>query len=110
MDGPVYGQTLVPLDGVRPVAPTKRPAFRPNVPCETQEIPDLHAAGGPADESVKASADRPMTASERAERDRAYELLREFTDRSRRGQPAMDPFTWFDEGRRIQAKRLGIKP
>jgi hypothetical protein len=110
MDGPVYGQALVPLDGVRPVAPTKRPEFRPNVPCETQEIPDLHAAGGPADESVRASADRPMTADERAERERAYELLREFTDRSRRGQPAMDPFTWFDEGRRIQAKRLGMEP
>jgi hypothetical protein len=92
------------------VAPTKRPAFRPNVPCETQEIPDLHAAGGPADQSVEARADRPLTAGERADRERAYEQLREFTERSRRGLPAMDPFTWFDEGRRIQAKRLGIQP
>ena len=110
MDGPVYGQTLVPLDGVRPVRPTKRPAFRPNVPCETQEIPDLHAAGGPADKSVEARADRRPTASEQADRERAYEQLREFTERSRRGLPAMDPFTWFDEGRQIQAKRLGIQP
>jgi hypothetical protein len=110
MDGPVYGQTLVPLDGVRPVSPTKRPVFRPNVPCETQEIPDLNAAGGPADESTRASADRPLSASERAERERAFAQLREFAERSRKGLPAMDPYTWFDEGRRIQAKRLGIKP
>ena len=44
MDGPVYGQTLVPLQGVRPISPTKRPVFRPDVPCETQEVPDLNAA------------------------------------------------------------------
>jgi hypothetical protein len=110
MDGPVYGQTLVPLDGVRPVSPTKRPTFRPDIPCETQEIPDLNAPGGPADEQVRASADRPMTASERAQRERAYAQLDEFVKRSRKGLPAMDPFTWSDEGRELQAKRLGIKP
>jgi virulence factor Mce-like protein len=110
MDGPVYGQTLVPLDGVRPVSPLERPAYRPNVPCETQEVPDLNAPGGPADESVRASADRPMTAGERAQRDSAYGQLREFVERSKKGQPALDPFTWFGEGRKLQAKRLGIKP
>ena len=110
MDGPVYGQTLVPLDGVRPVSPAKRPVFRPNVPCETQEIPDLNAPAGPADEQVRASADRPMSAAERARRERAYAQLGEFVERSRKGLPAMDPFTWFGEGRRLQAKRLGIKP
>ena len=110
MDGPVYGQPLVPLDGVRPVSPTKRPAFRPNVPCETQELPDLNAPGGPADQTVEARADSPLSLAERAQRDRAYEQLREFTARSRRGLPALDPFTWSGEGRRIQAKRLGIEP
>jgi hypothetical protein len=110
MDGPVYGQTLVPLDGVRPVSPTKRPVFRPDVPCESQEVPDLNAAGGPADEQVRASADRPMTAAERAQRERAYAQLGEFVERTRKGLPAMDPLAWFDEGRRLQAKRLGIKP
>jgi phospholipid/cholesterol/gamma-HCH transport system substrate-binding protein len=110
MDGPVYGQTLVPLDGVRPVSPKERPVFRPNVPCETQEVPDLNAPGGPADQQVRASADTPMTAAERAERERAYGQLQEFVDRTRKGLPAMDPFAWFDEGRRLQSKRLGIKP
>jgi phospholipid/cholesterol/gamma-HCH transport system substrate-binding protein len=110
MDGPVYGQTLVPLDGVRPVGPSKRSPFRPDVPCETQDVPDLNAPGGPADESVRASADRPPTAEERTNRERAYEQLREFVERSRAGKAALDPFTWFDEGRKLQAKRLGIKP
>jgi phospholipid/cholesterol/gamma-HCH transport system substrate-binding protein len=110
MDGPVYGQALVPLDGVRPVSPTNRPTFRPNVPCETQEIPDLNAAGGPADDQTQASADGPLPPLERKKRERAYEQLREFVERSRKGQPALDPFTWSDEGRKLQAKRLGIKP
>jgi len=110
MDGPVYGQTLVPLDGVRPVRPSRRSPFRPDVPCETQEVPDLNAPGGPADRSVEARADRPTTADERQDRERAYEQLREFVERSRQGKPALDPFTWFGEGRRLQAKRLGIKP
>jgi phospholipid/cholesterol/gamma-HCH transport system substrate-binding protein len=110
MDGPVYGQTLVPLDGVRPVAPEKRPAFRPDLPCEVQELPDLNAQGGPADESVDSSPDGPLTLAERAERQAAYEQLDEYVARSRRGLPALDPFIWSGEGRRLQAKRLGIKP
>jgi hypothetical protein len=110
MEGPVYGQTLVPLDGVRPVAPEKRPGFRPDLPCELQEVPDLNAPGGPADQSVEARADTPLSVTERAERKAAYEQLDEFVSRSRRGLPALDPFSWFDEGRKLQAKRLGIKP
>jgi len=110
MDGPVYGQTLVPLDGVRPASPTKRPVFRPDIPCETQEIPDLNAPGGPADEQVRATADKPPTPEEAARRERAYAQLREFAARARKGLPAMDPLTWFGEGRRLQAKRLGIEP
>jgi hypothetical protein len=51
-----------------------------------------------------------VTAAERAQRERAYGQLREFAERARNGLPAMDPFTWFGEGRRIQAKRLGLEP
>jgi virulence factor Mce-like protein len=97
MEGPVYGQTLVPLDGVRPVAPTRRPVFRPDIPCETQEPPDLHAAGGPADEQVEARADRRPTAREREQREDVYERLREFAERSRKGLPARDPLTYLPE-------------
>jgi hypothetical protein len=51
-----------------------------------------------------------MTASERSDREHAYAQLEEFVERSRQGKPAMDPFTWSGEGRKLQAKRLGIEP
>jgi phospholipid/cholesterol/gamma-HCH transport system substrate-binding protein len=39
-----------PPEGVRPDRPNRRPVFRPNVPCETQEPPDLNAPGGTPDQ------------------------------------------------------------
>jgi hypothetical protein len=39
-----------PPEGVRPDRPNRRPVFRPNVPCETQEPPDMNAPGGTPDE------------------------------------------------------------
>ena len=38
--------------GVRPARPDARPVFRPNIPCETQQPPDLNAPGGAPDKSV----------------------------------------------------------
>jgi hypothetical protein len=46
----VFQGALVP-EGTRPVKPNRRPVFRPGTPCELQEPPDLHAAGGPADKT-----------------------------------------------------------
>jgi hypothetical protein len=51
---PFVSQTSTATEGVRPVKPNKRPDFRPGTPCETQEPPDLHAAGGSPDETVTA--------------------------------------------------------
>jgi hypothetical protein len=39
-----------PPEGVRPARPDRRPVFRPNVPCENQEPPDLNAPGGTPDQ------------------------------------------------------------
>jgi hypothetical protein len=97
MEGPVYGQTLVPLDGVRPIAPTRRPVFRPDVPCETQEPPDLNAPAGPGDEQVQPKPDGPPTLTQRRAREDVYERLDEFVERSRKGLPARDPLTYFPE-------------
>ncbi|HKP91692.1 MAG TPA: MlaD family protein [Thermoleophilaceae bacterium] len=44
----VFQGALVP-EGNRPAKPDHRPVFRPGTPCELQEVPDLHAPGGPAD-------------------------------------------------------------
>jgi hypothetical protein len=38
--------------GIRPIRPNSRPKFRPDVPCETQEPPDLNAPGGRPDRSL----------------------------------------------------------
>jgi phospholipid/cholesterol/gamma-HCH transport system substrate-binding protein len=36
-------------EGTRPAKPDKRPVFRPNLPCEKQEVADLNAPVGPAE-------------------------------------------------------------
>jgi len=102
----LYGQNLVPLDGVRPARPGKAPVFRPGTPCETQEPPDLSAAGGPADQTVTAKASRKPSARKQRLEQKAYERLRRFQADSRAGKQALDPFTWFDEGAKLQRKRL----
>ena len=44
-----------PTEGVRPIKPNHRPVFRPGTPCETQQPPDLNAAGGSPDKTVLAN-------------------------------------------------------
>jgi len=56
---PLTSQTYflsdTPLQGVNPPKPTSRPPLRPDVPCETQQTPDLRSVPGPAPQGVKAS-------------------------------------------------------
>jgi phospholipid/cholesterol/gamma-HCH transport system substrate-binding protein len=110
IEGPLYGQTLVPLDGVRPIRPTKRPGFRPDVACETQQPPNLNAAAGGSSgvASVKAKPRAPTTRERKQRRD-AYALLREYQRRKSKGQDAPDPFVWPRESEGSELKRLGLK-
>ena len=107
----LFGQLMLPLNGVRPARPTKRPAYRPDVPCETQEPPNLDAVGGTAGEQTTATADSPLPpaslARERA-RPEQYRRLEEYFDRSRKGLPAVDPLVWWGVGERMQLKRLDL--
>ncbi|MEA2438588.1 MAG: phospholipid/cholesterol/gamma-HCH transport system substrate-binding protein [Thermoleophilaceae bacterium] len=48
----VFAAAGSPPAGVRPIRPNSRPVFRPNIPCELQEPPDLNAPGGGPDKSV----------------------------------------------------------
>jgi phospholipid/cholesterol/gamma-HCH transport system substrate-binding protein len=48
----VFGAAPGPPVGVRPARPARRPVFRPNIPCETQQPPNLNAPGGAGDQSV----------------------------------------------------------
>ncbi len=44
----LVGTTSTPIIGSRPRKPGEQPPFRPDVPCHTQEPPNLAAATGPA--------------------------------------------------------------
>ena len=93
--GPL-GETLfsqaLPSLGARPAKPASRPKFRPDVPCETQEPPNLNALEGPGDPSIETN---PVnTAARRARLRRLQPELRQlarYVGRSVRGLPAVDP-------------------
>jgi virulence factor Mce-like protein len=48
LDGPLVGLTSEPILGSRPRYTGVRPPFRPDVPCDTQQPPNLTAVTGPA--------------------------------------------------------------
>ena len=52
-----FAGTANPPEGVRPIRPERRPVFRPGTPCETQEPPDMNAAGGTPDQTVLANGE-----------------------------------------------------
>jgi phospholipid/cholesterol/gamma-HCH transport system substrate-binding protein len=107
----LFGQLLLPINGVRPARPAERARFRPDVPCETQEPPDMNAPGGPAPEQTTANGDPlslPFTRKLMKGRKEQYRRLREFVDRSRKGLPALDPLVWWGRGERIQLRKLGL--
>ena len=106
LNEPVYGQNLVPLDGVRPARPNQRPVFRPGVPCEIQQPPNMKAAGGAGDRSVRARATRRPSAREQRQRDEALRQLQDFSRAERKGKEGLDPFVWWGKGEQLQRKRM----
>jgi hypothetical protein len=58
----VVGLTSEPLIGSRPKKPSKKPPFRPDVPCISQEPPNLKAETGPAPRQEKVSLDAQKVA------------------------------------------------
>ena len=104
-----FGTALFPPIGSRPARPHRRPDHRPNVPCETQEPPDMTAPIGPANQTENPN---PRNTRERRERlataaDQAREV-EEHLERVERGEPSVDPLQYNEEGRRIQERQLGI--
>jgi len=102
---------MLPLNGVRPARPTKRPVFRPDLPCENQEPPDLNAAGGSPGPQMVAKGDvnsNPLSLAREKARPEQYARLREYAQRKQKGLAAPDPLVWFGEGERQELKRLGL--
>ena len=109
---PLRAQLDFPLEGVRPARPKNPPKFRPDIPCETQEPPNLNAPGGPPGTMTTAKASSPLppaSAKREKARPEQYRRLREYADRTRKGLPALDPFVWWGVGEKMQLKRLGLK-
>jgi phospholipid/cholesterol/gamma-HCH transport system substrate-binding protein len=130
--GKLFGQTGFPVEGTRPIKPTgaKRPQFRPDIPCETQEPPDLHAAKGAGDETrtpsgpipplpdihdvievIEDNAPIPANSALGNNMDAwiEYRKLLDHIRRTERGQPSVDPLSYDDKGEQIQAKKIGMR-
>jgi virulence factor Mce-like protein len=66
---PQFAQAYFPILGSQPKTPKARPPLRPNVPCETQQPPDLRSSAGPGDPVVARGL--PNTPKARLENQRA---------------------------------------
>ena len=51
----LFGSTLFGINKVRPVRPEQRPRYRPDIPCETNEPPNLAAAAGGGEQQAATS-------------------------------------------------------
>ena len=107
----LFAPLMLPLTAFARLARRSAAGFRPDVPCETQEPPDLNAPGGSPGTQVQASGDvtsNPLSLAREKARPEAYRRLREYADRTRRGLPSPDPLVWFGAGERKELKRLGL--
>jgi phospholipid/cholesterol/gamma-HCH transport system substrate-binding protein len=112
----VFGTAITPPEGVRPIRPDNRPVFRPNVPCETQQPPDMNAPGGPPDRFVTQTIaggllpPLPGFPKQIAERgDAQMKQVKFYLQRKRAGKPAVDPLATTEANYRVQMKKLGFR-
>ena len=106
-----FSRQLYPIEGVRPISPTKRPGFRPDQPCELQEVPDLNAArGAPAEDEIDPSSG-PISAADRARmarKEHEWTKLADHMRRSARGLRTFDPMVYKGENEKEQLEKLGL--
>jgi phospholipid/cholesterol/gamma-HCH transport system substrate-binding protein len=81
----LFGPTFFGVQKVRPARPAKRPVFRPGVPCETQEPPDLNAEAGEGEQTAAVT-----------KRSSKIDLgpLERYVRALRRGKDARDPLAY----------------
>ena len=74
----MYAQAYFPILGTNPPKPVGRPPLRPDVACETQELPDLRTIPGPGDPEVARGLPKTPAAQKRyaKARERAVRWLR----------------------------------
>jgi phospholipid/cholesterol/gamma-HCH transport system substrate-binding protein len=69
-----FAQAYQPLIGTNPPKPDAPPPLRPDVPCETQEAPDLRSIPGPPDTEVARGLPDTAEARERYDEARSRAL------------------------------------
>ena len=95
-----FSRQLFPIEGVRPISPLSdeyRPKFRPDQPCEQQEVPDLHAEDGDAAEeqiSPQNVRNDPATLARVAKAQLEWTKLTDHMRRTALGQPTFDPMVY----------------
>ncbi|MEX2194037.1 MAG: MlaD family protein [Thermoleophilaceae bacterium] len=107
----LFGTSLFPMLGARPVRPNRRPDARPDVPCETQEPPNMNAVSGQVEQNVEPQPQ--VTAASRERRAEVADALDKLTRHVRdaaRGLPTIDPLRFSDLGLELQAEELGLEP
>jgi hypothetical protein len=109
-----FSRQLFPIEGVRPVAPPSdeyRPKFRPDQPCELQEVPDLHAAQAPAAEteiSPTSVRNDPATKAREAKANFEWSKVVDYMHRTAEGLPAFDPFVDVGKNEKEMLDKLGL--
>ena len=113
----LFGQLPQALAGTRPPKPPVNPPFRPDIPCETQETPDLNSPAGPGDSTTRPGGGGgggllpglPDVLPKDTE-DVSIELIEQHLKDKAAGRPTIDPLEFSERGRKLQARRLGLKP
>jgi len=109
-----FSRQLFPIEGVRPVAPPTdeyRPKFRPDQPCETQEVPNLHAAQAPAAEQEINPQGTITSAAAKAREAKANFEWNKLVDHMRRtaqGLPTFDPLVYVGKNEKEMLDKLGL--
>jgi phospholipid/cholesterol/gamma-HCH transport system substrate-binding protein len=113
----VFAQVATTPEAVRPIRPNKRPTFRPDIPCETQEPPDLNAPGGPPDRVLQNNLPvggllppLPFKFNQEIARKGKAELneMTYYLHAKQAGRPAVDPMTTTHANYIKQMKKLGL--
>jgi hypothetical protein len=114
-------QAASPPKGVRPIVPDHRLGFRPGVPCETQETPDMNAPGGPPDQSVTPTLGSggvcpppaiPLSCiplPRRTKVEEQWNAVQSYLERSKKGLPGVDPLPYSNKAFHTLLRDSGLK-
>lgn len=113
-DQQYFSRQLFPIEGVRPVSPLTdeyRPKFRPDQPCEQQEVPNLHAAQARAAEDEINPQSTITSAAAKAREAKADFEWAKVVDHMRRtaqGLPTFDPLVYVGKNEKEMLDKLGL--